>query len=406
MTEITKMMNKEAEKGPVNKERKKVIAELEEVLNFLKGAQITDEHVLNNIKEPLSDLRSSLKYIPTETPFEMIPTEIKTKILSYLCDTNAFTAASVCAEWKEILESRFTENVVTIGKRTCSYQCRDITKHSVSLENSNMLEAAATHKIDVHLSIDHSVREVDSKIITEALTSVSSFSIFGDCECDFNDDMYVCDIHPLSVNQLEELFKGLEKKVEGMECVELVCLDLTELNQDRLANYFVNKIKNLWLCESKHHGDEMFSMKTFVKKLSQKSAEFKLNQLSLEMKSEELALELTNALCNVENVKLYSNMRLESVKQLIENILTDTRPVVIKNLIIWETIDYRTLINPEDLKKLCNKMVTLRLVGQFTVEQLEAARSLPEVAVSDVFSEEKYLLIEEELFTKWIEKGL
>ena len=145
-------MNKEAEKGPVNKERKKVIAELEEVLNFLKGAQITDEHVLNNIKEPLSDLRSSLKYIPTETPFEMIPTEIKTKILSYLCDTNAFTAASVCAEWKEILESRFSENVVTIGKRTCSYQCRDTTKHSVSLENSNMLEAAATHKIDVHLS--------------------------------------------------------------------------------------------------------------------------------------------------------------------------------------------------------------------------------------------------------------
>ena len=353
MTEITKMMNKEAEKGLVNKERKKVIAELEEVLNFLKGVQITDEHVLNNIKEPLSDLRSSLKYIPTETPFEMFSTEIKTKILSYLCDTNAFTAASVCAEWKEILESRFTENVVTIGKRTCSYQCRDITKHSVSLENSNMLEAAATHKIDVHLSILHSVREVDSKVITGALTSVSSFSIRGDCECEDNGDMYECDINPLSVDQLEELFKGLEKRVEAMEEVDIECLDLTELNQDRLANCFVTKIKKLTLCGSRrcvevdvdvhrHHGDEMFNLETF--------------------------------------------------EQLIENILTDTRPVVIKNLIIWKNFDFRTLINTEDLRKLCNKMVTLLLIGQFTVEQLEAARSLPDVKVSGVF-------------TKWIEKG-
>ena len=96
-------MNGNAEIEPINKEQKRVINELEEVLNFFKNTQIKNYEDLEIIKKPLDDIKSSLKYIPTEPLFETIPSEIKTKILSCLCDSNAFIAASACVEWKEIL---------------------------------------------------------------------------------------------------------------------------------------------------------------------------------------------------------------------------------------------------------------------------------------------------------------
>ena len=53
--------------------------------------------------------------------------EIKTDILSNLCDSGAFVAASVCQEWGAILKERLTKmDQVSIGK-CCSneYTCED-----------------------------------------------------------------------------------------------------------------------------------------------------------------------------------------------------------------------------------------------------------------------------------------
>ena len=117
-------MNDKEEIGTM-KEQKVAIDNLEAILHFLKSVQIKDDDIIVNIKKPLDNLKSSLKYIPTESFFETIPTEIKTKILNNLCDSNAFIAAAVCLDWKQILGSRFTERKVTIGESCCDSQCRD-----------------------------------------------------------------------------------------------------------------------------------------------------------------------------------------------------------------------------------------------------------------------------------------
>ena len=377
-------MNGNAKIGSINKEQKKVIDDLEEVLSFLKSAQIEDEDVLTNIKKPLTDLRSSFKFILTWPYFEKIPTEITTRILNYLCDSNVFTAFSVCVGWKDILGSRFTEKTVTIGRRCCISRCTD----NMCLVKSEMLKAAATHKMDVHLVIRDSVREVDSKLLIDALTSVAGFSFIGNCSCDnsYLIDECECEVNPLSNEQLGDLFKGLEKRWRQWKRWNFECLDLTELNQDRLVHCLVNKIKNLRLVEggidNGHHG-RMLNIETFLNKLSQESVEFKLSHLTLSLFCpEELTFELANAVCNVENVKLFS-ISLEAVTQLIDNILTDTRPVMIKSLFLRS--DFRTVISPEDLKRLYNKMTKLYLNGHFTLEQMEAVRSIPGVRVWGVF---------------------
>ena len=110
------------------------------------------------------------------------------------------------------------------------------------------------------MSICDSVKIVDSKLVTEALTSVSRFSLIGDCTCadrfeghsdddSFEDYEYECKQNPMSNDQLEDLFRGLEKKMETIEEVKLRYMNLEDLNQDRLVNCFVKKIKNLTLCD-------------------------------------------------------------------------------------------------------------------------------------------------------------
>ena len=93
-----------------SEEKEIVIERYEEVLNILKSVPIWYKDDLNFFKYILDDyLEAYLKYIPNGPFFnDVIPTEIKEKILStsYLCDSQAFVGASVCQEWKGILENR------------------------------------------------------------------------------------------------------------------------------------------------------------------------------------------------------------------------------------------------------------------------------------------------------------
>ena len=68
------------------------------------------------------------------------------------------------------------------------------------------------------------------------------------------------------------------------------------------------------------------------------------------------------------------------IKQLMETILS--RPVKIKALRVdLYNEDYRAIIDPDNLKKIFNKMTFLYLEGYFTSAQEEAARSLAGVHV-------------------------
>merc|ERR1711971_74822 len=124
-------------------------------------------------------------------------------------------------------------------------------------------------------------------------------------------------------------FKGLDKGAKIMEDVSFSAMDLSELNQDRLVHCLVDKIKSFT------HGCDGWGNNFSLKK--------------------------------------------ETVKELLNNIIT--RPVNLKSLVLFNYYDFSAIINPEDLKKLLNKMTTIRLTGTFTAEQIEAARSLPDVKI-------------------------
>ena len=87
-----------------NEEQLKVVKKLKEVLHILTHVKIKNEESLGYISKPLDDLLTSLKYLPADPPFISLPTEIKTDILGYLCNSGTFLASSVCQEWKEILK--------------------------------------------------------------------------------------------------------------------------------------------------------------------------------------------------------------------------------------------------------------------------------------------------------------
>ena len=167
------------------------------------------------------------KLTQTKTNFNDLPPEIKEDILSYLCNSNAFTAASVCQEWKMMLGSRFTEEVDTrviigLGNNFADniirqtdkrkYRCNKSKNCHLSLSPEVMLKASADHKLNVHLEIVHNhnvtqVSKVDSKVVTKGLLCVKRFTLSGR--------------NPLLFHQLEDLFKGLERGDKVMEHVEL-----------------------------------------------------------------------------------------------------------------------------------------------------------------------------------------
>jgi len=172
--------NTETEDGSMNEEQESVIKKLEEALGFLKIAKIKNKESFANVKKPLEDFLSSLKYLPYEPPFEILPPEIKTGILGYLCDKEAFVAASVCQDWKDILFKTKLKNfkVVIIGKH-CS-KCED----NKCFMPEEILKASITLKVDIPLYICHPIPDVDTQVISEALTSVSKLIIdIGECIC-------------------------------------------------------------------------------------------------------------------------------------------------------------------------------------------------------------------------------
>lgn len=384
-----------------------MIEKLEGVLNFLKTAQLENEETLVFLKPHLEGLEDSLKYIPIGPSFPLLPAEIKTRILNHLCNTDAFTAASVCHEWKKILESesRFTGKTVSLGKfdYNCrlpndEHRCEQCSKDNQCVNPEVMLKAITDHKIDIHLEIHDPIdEEVDSKLIAAGLTSVSNLSLSGECTCpsrgeyDYYPDMsHDSDgvVHfanqwirnPLSFDQLEETFKDIDKNEKIMERMDFQELDLSELNQNRLNDCLVNKVKRLSL-RGTTHGD-MLNFKMFIRKLAGKSSEFTLKHLTLSRLKlpNELARKIGNALCNVEHVEWRRTVpiKLRTMKQLFQNVLT--RPVQIKNFINQKTFDCRKLISPEDLKKFLNKMTKLFMEVKVTREQTEAANSLPDVS--------------------------
>jgi len=392
----TKRINDDenTEKRPINVEQKKVIDKLEEVLSFLKGVHIMNEEALVNIKKPLDDLQSSLKYLPTGSSFNRLPKELTTYILSYLCDSESFKAAAVCRLWSDIVKNGFThrhifqDDDVKIGKHCSNYHECEANSCFMPAE---MFRAVRTHKLDIPLTLCHPVTEVDPTVVTEGLLSVSDLTITSDCDCKDDDDDDDDDYKPiLSNDQLEHYFEALDKSGGSLDKMELIRVDMTGINQDTLINCLLNRTKWLTLDEGPYCG--MLNVETFVNKLSQISTESKLEYLTLhnfeytcDCESEfcpDLSQDIADALCNVENVKLHRQFPLETetLDRLIENILT--KPIAMKSLLIIQRRNFRTLISPEDLITLMRKMKLLALWGFFTPEQLEAARSVPDVEIS------------------------
>ena len=82
------------------------------------------------------------------------------------------------------------------------------------VEAAELMGAAAAHKLDVHLVIDKPVTEVDSKLVTEALTSVSKLTVK-------NNLVYNYDVEILSDEQFDHLFASMEKGEKIMDEVRL-----------------------------------------------------------------------------------------------------------------------------------------------------------------------------------------
>lgn len=352
----------------------KVSDKLEEMLKFFRQAPIKNEDSLTNINVQLEDMKSSLKYVPTEPTFDSLPTEIKTDILSYLCDSGTFVSASVSQEWNKILERnlKLVDHVI-LGKHCSnSHECED-TKCFMPEE---FLKAAVTHKLDVPLTYCHPLpKDIDKQLIVEGLACASNLRIRDDCDC--NDEGFECD------EQFEHLIEELEKNGKNMDSLELIDMELGDLDQSKLLNFLLNKVKKLTLddCEN----GEMFDNKLFLKSLLRISTDSQLTCLTLRnfeypsyQKYPKLCtLGVADAMCKVPSINLAflpPNRKKKTVKRVIKNI--QNQNVRIKNFELGEDIDWRDVISPEELKNTLEKMDKLVLIGTFTVAQVEAAKSL------------------------------
>merc|ERR1719319_515529 len=183
---------------------------------------------------------------------------------------------------------------------------------------------------------------------------------------------------------------------------------MTYLNQDMLTDYFI-KINSLSLGLDKHGKFHcpILGCEMFIKKLLQVPIKCKLSKLSLDIEIGYFRyvadVDLANALCRVESVSLgpinkfsLRNTTLpKTTERLIQNIIHDEFSMDwngktwhgqrsrIKRLFI-QNIDWRTVMTPEDLKTLITKMIELLMCGRFTLEQMQAARSIPGVQVLDM----------------------
>jgi len=387
----------------------KIVEKMKKVIKFLENVQITNEDALKIISKSSDDLKSSLKYLPTQPLFTNLPAEITTGILSYLCDKGAFVAATVCLEWNDILvKERLTKlEQVRIGK-CCSnlYSC----ENNACFLPEELLNASITLKLNIPLIICYPVTNVDSKLLTKGLMSVSDFTLDDYCDCakyGYGLDKNVKMRSVLDLFQMKYLFKCLVKEKEidmAARRIEIISLNMTYLNQDMLTDYFI-KINSLSLGLDKHGKFHcpILDFEMFIKKLLQVPIKCKLSKLSLDSEirryktSAVAAVDLANALCRIESVSLGHKfpLRPETTERLIQNIIHDEFSMDwngktwhgqrsrIKRLFI-QNIDWRTVMTPEDLKTLITKMIELLMCGRFTLEQMQAARSLPGVQVLDV----------------------
>jgi len=382
MVKSIKKDNLVLEEDWINLEQEKAIVKLEEILAFLKTVTIKNEESLAIIQRPLEDLQSSLKYLPVDPSFDILPTEIKTKILKYhsKCDNEAFMVASVCQQWKNIFLNRLENwERVRIGKH-CSCE------NDKCFWPKEMLQASIHLQLDIPLSICHPVIDVDSQLITEALTSVSNISLNEDCECKYDDDCIEYHEEPLMTKtQVDNLFLGLEKKTMILDSLEIIGLDFgvsDEDTQDRAMNCILNKTRKFTLEETPEYLDRsVIDIGTLTRKLLD-STDYKLDNLNIGTICEyldELSVDFADALCNVKTVKLYDDFPLKTVtvKRLVENILTGCRKL--KTLELDICFDWGTHINTQDLKNMIERMETIAIRGRFTSEQLETARSVPGV---------------------------
>jgi len=378
----------------VKTEQEKIVEQMKKVTNFLEHVPIMNEESLKIISKPWIGLLSSLKYLPIQSFFTNLPVEIKTGILSYLCDSGAFIAASVCQEWRDLLvKERLNKfKKVTIGK-CCSnkYSCHN----RKCFKPKEMLEASITLKLNIPMVICYPVTNVDSKLLAEGLMSVSDFTI--------TDDDVFMNMKILTKDQTRELFESLENesKLESqVRSIQLRGLDMTHLDQDRLINCLLLKTNNLSLAQGLHCSTgpqkNILDFKMLIYKLLEVPIKFRVSHLHLEYMEyrEDSDVDLANALCRVKSVTLGKSFLLScaTTKRLIKNILNLDRivqPSRIETLLILDNMNWRSLITPKDLKIFITKMGALTVKGRFTLEQRQAAMSLPGVQVSKI-SNTKY----------------
>ena len=367
-------------------EREKVIDKLEEMLKFFRDAEIKNDNSLININEQLDDVISLLKYVPSEPSFDSLPREIKTDILNHLCDAGAFIAVSVSQEWMQILERNLKQvDKISLGRHCSNGHKSPLIRNKVmECEDMNcfmpeeFLRAEMTHNLDIPLFICHPLGDIDTELFVEGLSGFSNLSIEDDCCCpnDFEPS--------ISFHQLQALFEEFEGKGKIMDTLQLIGINLTGLNPIKLVNYLLNKVKNLTLFDCGL--DSMFKdNELFIEFLLQITTESQLSSLTIRCveypDSEEypnLSRDFADALCKVPSVVLSVlpiDIEKKIAKRLFRNIRTQN--IRMKNFELEEDIDWRGVLSPGKLKKTLEKMDTLKLVGNFTAAQVEAAKSLP-----------------------------
>jgi len=363
----------------VKTEKEKMVEILRKVANFLEHVQITNEDALVNIRKPLDNLLSALKYLPSEPFFTFLPTEIKTGIMRYLCESGAFVSASVCQEWRDLLVQERLSKLkrVRIGKHcTNKYSCESFA----CFMPEEILKASVTLKLDIPLEMCYPITHVDANLVSHGLMSVSDFTVNDDCKC--RDDDHHSPI--LSGDQITDLFECLEKRSEMMRAVELYGLDTSHLDQERLVNCLLLKTKSLFLDQGRI-GENPLDFEMMIQKILQGPMELldlRLDDLEYHERHEDSAVDLADALCRVKSVRLGDAfpLRAATTQRLLQNIqvmdLSDPRSTI-QALFMDTPIDWRTLMTPEELKTLTTKMKQLQVGGIFTLEQVQAVMSLP-----------------------------
>jgi len=359
-----------------NGEQNRIIKKLSFVLSFLQGVKIKNDEMFVKITKPLEDILASLKYLPVNSPFDFLPTEIKKYILDYLCDSGVLIAGNVSAEWKNILNGRLISmRRVKIGKH-CSnvFQCEE----GKCFMPEEMLRASKILRPSAILELCSSLRNVDAKQIAEGLTSVSNICINNLCECGGGG------LDPiLTKSQMELFFETIDRKSETVNYnLSLFGLNMIHLDQDKLIQALL-KLNRLGLTKQFGGGEPFLDYGKLTEKLVEGSTESKLRHLSLNC-VDNYPVSLADALCQVPEVYLGPNFLSMSIvalkRRLIENILT--KNIRMTKLIIRKKVNWKTLTSKANLMSLINKLPQLFLRGEFTMEQMEGARLLPGVNVS------------------------